>query len=94
MCGTFCVGSTLQAGWLFTEYSQIGFVLDQKFNWNSDGRDTGGKAPLFNNLVILIIIALAGMGLGSNYSPNVINKYGHFNTFIGCNFLTALSKLL
>jgi len=59
-----------------------------------DGRDTGGKAPFMNNIVFLIIFALAGMGIGSNYSPKVINKYGHFNTFIGCNFITAIAKLL
>ena len=49
---------------------------------------------MFNNLTNIIIIGLAGMGIGSNYSPNVINRYGHFNTFVGCNFITVIAKLL
>ena len=76
MCVTFMLSGTFQGGWLLAEYAQVGFILDQKLDWNADGRDTGGNAPILNNITILLILGLLGMAFGANFSGYIVSKFG------------------
>jgi len=71
----------------------VGFVLDQKLDWNTDGRD-GGKTPIINNITVLLMVGLVGTTIGSNFSEKMVSKFGLWRTILISNFCSAIGKSL
>lgn len=69
---------------MFAENGQVGYVLDQKLDWKAA---SGEQSRILNNMTLVTIITMAGVGLGSVVGGSIGPYFGVRNAILLSNLI-------